>query len=313
MYDKMVKAARHGRVTSRFSVRELPDAIHRLQEEHMSKVLPYEGYLLVSDMDGTLITDKFEMPARNIGAVRAFMEGGGRFAFATGRTHFSAGAFLDRVEVNAPCILYNGAVVFDYQTHHIVWSADLPESMVTLLREATRQFPDVGVELLTDDAVYIVHESKATHRHTKNEKLNFIVTDLEHAPKSGWHKVIFAAEEDRLPAFGKFVKSKPNNGWDFVFSSIHFLEVLPHDVSKGTTVLQLASSLHIDRQHVFAIGDYYNDLTLLRTAAFSGAPQGAPQEIKNAADVVVGPCEEGAVADFIENLHERLAARTDVS
>lgn len=74
----------------------------------MPLCLPYTGLLFVSDMDGTLITDRFEMPRRNIDAVRAFMAGGGRFAFATGRTRLSAGAFLDRVEVNAPCILDNG-------------------------------------------------------------------------------------------------------------------------------------------------------------------------------------------------------------
>lgn len=273
----------------------------------MPKKLPYEGYLLVSDMDGTLITEKFEMPARNIRAVRAFIEGGGRFAFATGRTHSSAGAFLDRVEVNAPCILYNGAVLFDYETHRFVWSADLPESMIGLVRETIRLFPEVGVELITNDAVYIVHESKATRRHTQNEKLHFVLTDVEHAPQTGWHKLIFAAEEDHLPAFADFAMKEPNDGWDFVFSSAHFLEVLPHDVSKGSTVLRLAESLQIDRQHVLAIGDYYNDLTLLQTAAFSGTPAEAPPKVKNVADVVVGPCEQGAVADFIQQVQKRLA------
>lgn len=272
----------------------------------MSRNLPYEGYLLVSDMDGTLITENFEMPARNIEAARAFMEGGGRFAFATGRTHSSAGAFLDRVEVNTPCILYNGAVIFDYADKRFVWSADLPGAALELAREAIRCFPEVGVELITNDAVYIVHESTATRRHTNNERLHYVITDLDHAPKSGWHKMIFAAEEDRLPVFADFAAKVPNRGWDMVFSSTNFLEVLPQDVSKGSTVLHLASLLCIDETHIFAIGDYYNDLTLLRTAAFSAAPAEAPDEIKAAADVVVGPCELGAVADFINCIDERL-------
>lgn len=273
----------------------------------MSKKLPYEGYLLVSDMDGTLITKDFEMPVRNIQAVRAFMEGGGRFAFATGRTHSSAGVFLDRVEVNAPCILYNGAVLFDYDTQRFMWSANLPESLIELVKATIRSFPEVGIELITDDAVYIVQESTATRRHLHNERLRFAITDLEHIPQSGWHKLIFAAEEDRLPIFADFAKQEPNAGWDFMFSSAHFLEVLPRDISKGSTVLRLADSLHIDRQHVLAIGDYYNDLTLLQTAAFSGTPAEAPEKVKEMADVVVGPCEQGAVADFIGCVKKRLA------
>ncbi|MFT8887542.1 MAG: Cof-type HAD-IIB family hydrolase [Ethanoligenens sp.] len=274
----------------------------------MSRKLPYEGYLLVSDMDGTLITETFDMPARNIHAARAFMEGGGRFAFATGRTHSSAGAFLDRVKVNAPCILFNGAVIFDYASHQFVWSADLPESITQLILKTIDRFPEVGVELLTDDAVYIVHESVATRRHTSNERLHYVMTDLEHVPKTGWHKMIFAAEQDRLPVFADFATQEPNEGWDFIFSSVNFLEVLPRNISKGSTVLRLASQLQIEKEHIFAIGDYYNDLTLLQTAAFSGTPAEAPREIKDVADVVVGPCEHGAVADFIELIKKQVTA-----
>lgn len=265
----------------------------------MSKKSSFEGLLLVSDMDGTLITETFDMPVRNIEAARAFMEGGGRFAFATGRTQSSAGAFLDRVRVNAPCILYNGAAIFDYASNRFLWSAALPESVTELVRSVIAHFPDFGVEALTDDVIYIVHESAATRRHTVNERLHYVTTDLEHVPKNAWRKMIFAGERERLDALMEFVAAEPNGGWDFVFSSTNFLEVLPRDVSKGSAVLRLASFLYIDRQHIFAIGDYYNDLTLLKTAAFGGVPAEAPQEIKEAADVVVGPCRQGAVADFI--------------
>ena len=46
----------------------------------------YENLLLVSDLDGTLIPRGGIISAENREAVQAFVDGGGRFAIATGRT-----------------------------------------------------------------------------------------------------------------------------------------------------------------------------------------------------------------------------------
>ncbi|NLA86727.1 MAG: HAD hydrolase family protein, partial [Clostridiales bacterium] len=51
---------------------------------------------------------------------------------------------------------------------------------------------------------------------------------------------------------------------------------------------------------IMAIGDYYNDLELIETAAVGAVPAGAPDDLKQCADLVVCSCENGAVADFIE-------------
>lgn len=274
----------------------------------MPENLPYAGMLFVSDMDGTLITPRFEMPARNIAAVRAFMAGGGLFAFATGRTRRSAGAFLDRVEVNAPCILDNGALVYDYGSEQTLLSASLPEEAAApLVREVVRLFPEMGAEVVADQALYIVHESTATSRHTRNESLDYVICALAQVPRGGWRKLIFAGEPEGLSRLEEFVQSRPSDVYDYVISSTNFLEILPHGISKGSAVLLLADRLHVERQNIFAIGDYFNDLTLLREAALSGAPAGAPAEIRAAADIVVGPCEQGAVADFVAHIQKRAA------
>jgi len=54
-----------------------------------------------------------------------------------------------------------------------------------------------------------------------------------------------------------------------------------------------------------AIGDYYNDLEMLGLAGISAAPSDAPEDIKAAADLIVGPCAKGALADLVEHLEER--------
>ena len=68
----------------------------------------------------------------------------------------------------------------------------------------------------------------------------------------------------------------------------------------------LADLLGISYDRIMGIGDYYNDLELIKTAAVGAATDGAPNDVKSAADVVVvGRSGDGAVADFIEYLEER--------
>lgn len=276
----------------------------------MAYRLPYEGLLLVSDIDGTLVTSNHDLPMRNIDAVQAFVAGGGYFAVATGRTPPSAGVFLDRLHVNAPCILCNGTVLFDFNTQETLWSAELPKNLCDLVAKVIRNISDVGVEIITDKIVYVAHTNDVTRRHTVNKALHYVHMDIENVPKHGWHKVIFTARPKQIPVVFDFVNRQPNHGWDFVHSEPEFLEALPQNISKGTTILHLANLLHVDKHNIFAIGDYYNDLSLLKTAAFSAAPKNSPDEIKNMVNVVVGSCEQGAVADFIDCIKLRMSNET---
>ena len=58
-------------------------------------------------------------------------------------------------------------------------------------------------------------------------------------------------------------------------------------------------------ENVYAIGDYYNDTELLEAAGVSVVPENAPDDLKEQADLVVGHCYQGAVADLIEEIERR--------
>jgi len=45
----------------------------------------FEGLMLVSDLDGTLLNSKLEVSEENIKAVSYFVDNGGIFTIATGR------------------------------------------------------------------------------------------------------------------------------------------------------------------------------------------------------------------------------------
>ena len=60
--------------------------------------------------------------------------------------------------------------------------------------------------------------------------------------------------------------------------------------------------IFINKGNFFAIGDYYNDVTMIKSADVSACVAESPDEVKVLADVVCGTAKNGAVADFIEYL-----------
>ena len=55
----------------------------------------------------------------------------------------------------------------------------------------------------------------------------------------------------------------------------------------------------IDLGKTVAIGDYYNDLSLIRAAGYGVFTQNAPEELKKEADLVVSDNDHDAVAEVI--------------
>ncbi|MGN0998678.1 MAG: HAD family hydrolase, partial [Faecousia sp.] len=76
----------------------------------------FSDVLLTVDYDRTLTAPDSSIPQRNIRAIEFFIENGGAFTVNTGRSIPMAQAFIDKVPVSAPLILYNGSAAYDVHT-----------------------------------------------------------------------------------------------------------------------------------------------------------------------------------------------------
>lgn len=61
--------------------------------------------LLISDLDGTLLDSRKQIPLRAMDAIRRFVDAGGLFTIATGRTEETCRLATDLLPINAPVIL----------------------------------------------------------------------------------------------------------------------------------------------------------------------------------------------------------------
>ncbi|HIX12433.1 MAG TPA: Cof-type HAD-IIB family hydrolase [Candidatus Anaerofilum faecale] len=259
--------------------------------------------LVVCDIDNTLITDTMELPACNLEMIRLFCTLGGHFTVASGRTPASIRTAVRDVPINAPVIACGGAMLLDTQTDAVLYAKRLNETAATwLLNGVLEHFPEVGAEVMTGSGeIYIVNASPYTEKHIRDESLSCVWCPPGEVP-SGWLKVLFAAEPQLLAQVKQYVAQQVFSDIQLVETNRVYYEIMPENVNKGECLRLLCQKMQIPLENTVAIGDYYNDIDLLKTAGRSVAMGNAPWEVKQAADVVTGDCRDGGVASYLYQL-----------
>ncbi len=262
----------------------------------------FDGLLLLTDLDDTLLTTDKRVSEENARAIEYFKSEGGLFTFATGRVPRGAKLMLKYVEPNAPMVCFNGAVVYDFAEEKILWSLTLGERAVNVVEYIDKMFDFVGIEICTADKIYFSKVNKIVERHK----------ELEHLPdnylayrevKEKWVKVLFMTDEDKIPLVRRALALSPfANEYAFVQSSPWYYELLPKGANKGAGLLRLADLIGIDRLKTIGVGDNENDLELIKNAGVGVAVGNAIPAVKAAADHVTVNHSDHAIAAVINDI-----------
>lgn len=260
-------------------------------------------YLLVTDVDGTLLDHTGTVPARNREAIAAFMQAGGGFCIASGRSRLSVQCLLERIHlsVNRPCVLINGAMLYDYNTARVASLTPLPPVAEQFMQQVLREFPYVGAEVFVPDGIVMIRDNALLTHHRRYEEPpgSFIDVALSSVP---WGKVLFAVPPEKMSTLQAYCETHAQPGLHFVASSDHYFEMMATKANKGEGVRTLARQFGYELSHVAAIGDYYNDVEMLSAAGIPAVPNNAPKAMKQMFPHVVCRCDEGAVGDLLEEL-----------
>ena len=89
-----------------------------------------------------------------------------------------------------------------------------------------------------------------------------------------------------------------------LISEPFFLEIMPQGIEKASSLEILLGSLGIDRKHLIACGDGFNDIPMMRYAGLSVAMANAQDETKEWADFIAPSNDEDGVSVAIEKFIE---------
>ena len=127
----------------------------------------FSGVLLATDYDDTLYSSDCTISQENRQAIARFVAEGGLFCISTGRSYinFAIQMERERLPVNTPVILSNGASIYDFATEESLWLKYLPAQAPVHLAQVCAAFPQVGFEAYHQDEVYIFRPNEVTQRH----------------------------------------------------------------------------------------------------------------------------------------------------
>ncbi|MCD7797491.1 MAG: HAD family hydrolase [Clostridiales bacterium] len=265
----------------------------------------FENWLVVSDIDGTLNNKLRFLPKRNYDAIKTFTKAGGNFTLASGRPLTSLERNYRRITANQPAVVINGAGIYDYNKKEMYWRSTIGPKGRDFVRKIAEEFDDVfkSVEIgvYFDDYVYIVKSgllSKGTMFFDKTR--HEVVHSIDDVPSDGWMKVIFWSNPIVINTLRNLVDKEENPDANFMSSSPWSFEMLQKDTHKGVGIMKLADMLGIEKSHVAAIGDYYNDWDMLKTVGLPACAGQAPKPIHKICKFEACHCNHGCVADLLE-------------
>ena len=264
--------------------------------------LPFEGRLLVCDMDGTLLNSKSKVSKENKEALERFVEGGGLFTVATGRMEISVIPYLSDLPVNVPAILYNGAAIYDFGKNKILWEDNLQPGVINPIKQVIERFPGIGVEFFHGGRAYFVKQNEFTEAHMIRENFKPVITEVDEVPLP-WFKSILAWDPKKLREVEEFLNGF-HEPFTQVYSEPQFLELLNLNASKGNALKVLTQMLGISKSSVIAMGDNLNDVELIREADIGIAVENAHSRLKAIADICCAHHDRNAVSEVIEWLEE---------
>ncbi len=257
--------------------------------------------LVISDLDGTLITTGGGLTGCNGDVVKLYNMLGGCFTIATGRNVDSTRRFVDELELSYPVIVYNGACIYDYEKECSIYDRFLPKSeVVRALSDIKSLFPTVGTLIMAENhRAYVTNASKSLYEHFDNEAYGFVIADAA-TINHRWYKALLVCPDNvTANKLADYLLSNNYLGIDTVQSSHINIEILPEGITKGTALIELAKILEKTVENTVMIGDYYNDIPALTSAGYAVVPSDAPDDIRRYADRIVMAGAEGGVAEYL--------------
>ena len=269
----------------------------------------FDGCILASDVDGTLIFgDVF--PQNNIEKIAQFVREGGVFSLATGRSVGAVSMVLDKIkEYVGPSIMANGCMIYDFSKDEILLNNTITDDVKELIFEAGEKFEGFGIELHSGWNTFLYKDEQEVRDHQSYEKLTGKPATREEVEHLGWNKALFTnANPDEHKKIDEFFKERTNKAVcvptnaDIYGRRRYYREILPTGVNKASALLELVKMLGIKEGGFFAIGDYMNDISMLKIADISACPETSPDEVREVSSYHTRPAQDGAVADFIDYL-----------
>lgn len=263
--------------------------------------------LLVLDLDGTLTNSKKEITPFTKEVLIDAQQQGLHLVLASGRPTYGIVPLAEQLEMGQYggfILSFNGGKVIEVKTGKVFYEQALPPDMMPLIYKRSYEagltiLSYNGKYILTENAEdkYVEYESFLTKMKIK--ETDDFLRDL-HLPAD---KCLIVGEPEDLVPLEELFRQELGQRINVYRSEPFYLEVVPKGIDKAASLERLLQRIQIKREEVIAIGDGFNDLSMIKFAGLGVAMANAQPPVKSNADRITAfTNNEDGVAHFILEL-----------
>ena len=264
--------------------------------------------LVVSDVDGTLLTKDKILTDKAAKAVRRLEDSGVGFTIVSSRPTIGMRFLIEPLAITLPFGSFNGGAISDPQMTPIEQHL-IPLPAVQRSLDILNQF-GVDIWLFTHDkwltrrgdGEYVPFEKRTIQTDP------VIVEDFAPYLSDTCKIVGSGSDAALLQRCEKAMQEALGADATAARSQSYYLDVTPPGHDKGTFVHAMAKRLGISTDAVATIGDMHNDLAMFRVSGLSIAMGNATDDVKKQATHVTGSNQDDGFAGAMDMILKNNAA-----
>jgi Cof subfamily protein (haloacid dehalogenase superfamily) len=256
--------------------------------------------MVAMDLDDTVLNDRQELTDRTISALRGAMDKGVEVVFASGRMYSAMLPYALKAGLTAPLLCCQGAIIKSVPDGEIIAHTPIGLDEAFEVLRAAREL-NAYVQYYIDDNYYYDHDCEESEYYSKIGRVTGkAVGRLEDFMEQPPTKMLFIATPERTRALSDIMNERMGGRLAVAISKARYLEFTHPDANKGNALRALAAKKNIPLDEVMAIGDSFNDLSMLNIAGVSVAMGNASDAIKQKCTLTADTNENDGVAKVIE-------------
>lgn len=265
-----------------------------------SRSLPFKCSAVISDVDGTLVSDDKNLAAPVQAAVAELRASGIAFSIISSRPPRGLRTLIERLGITTPVGGFNGGVIA---------TPDLAVvSQHLLLPQAARRAVDMldirGVQVwVFSGQDWLLHDPDGPYVGLEEHTVGFRPTIVEafgHALDAAAKIVGVSKDRELLAQRERDARAALADGAFVARSQPYYLDVTHPLANKGEALSEIAKLLAVPLAEIAVIGDGSNDVAMFERSGLSIAMGNASAEVRQAADLVTDSNGEDGFAKAIE-------------
>jgi len=254
--------------------------------------------LVISDIDGTLITSNHEVTEATRAAAAMLNERGMALSLASSRPPRSITPLADALKLSGPFAAFNGALVVKREGEVLARSV-LSPAIIARVKAIADGF-GLAVWLYDELDWWVPRRDAFVVREEHTSGFSARLEGYTDRVTSEANKLTVVGNPDLVSQAEQRILSELATEVSASRSKPRFLDVTAYGIHKGTVVLRLATLLNVPTDRAAVIGDGPNDIEMFKQAGLSIAMGQAVDEVKEAATYVTASNDDEGWARGIE-------------